>query len=832
MNALKALSVLLVLVGAVFIFSSFRPAQKTFKNVPPELRKKWRIIISLMRFFLAGYVFFDIVLISDLSFPVEIVTGGVFLGGAVFVFIIINLAQHTIQKIRDVEQNFQELFENANDLIQSVGSDGRILYVNRAWRETLGYAEDEISRLSMQEIVPPELRERSMSVFADVLSGKNRRIETVFLARDGRKIYLEGNVNCRYKDGVPIAARGIYHNITARKQAEEKLRLLNESLEQRVLERTRELKHSYEFNRTVVNSMNDPICIIDVKNFRIIGVNRAFLHEFMMSEEEALGKFCYEITHRRTSPCTSPDETCPLSETMKTGRHASTEHVHFDKDGKKQYVEVTSSPIRDEQGALLQVVHIQRDITGRKNAEEQIRFLAYYDSLTGLPNRTFYKELLSRALILAQRYGRNMATLFVDLDAFKRINDTLGHDAGDKLLQEVAARLTRGVRKSDYVARSDKEEAQDAVSRLGGDEFIVLLNEMSRIEDAAIAANRILSDLSQPFMLGGQEVFITASIGISLYPTDGADVDALLKAADIAMYHAKNQGKNNFQFYARSMNAATLERLNLENELHRAIERNEFLLYYQPKLDAKSRKVVGIEALIRWKHPDKGMISPAEFIPLAEESGMIVRIGEWVLNAACRQNRAWRAAGLPSFSISVNLSNRQFGHEDLIETVTRALKDVEMDPSHLELEITESTIMQNPEKSIATLRQFKEMGIRISIDDFGTGYSSLNYLRRIPFDSLKIDRSFVMNINTSPDDAAIVRAIIAMAHSLKLRVIAEGVEKEEQFAFLRELGCDEVQGYFFSKPLPAEECVRFITSRSSCSSSTSEPLSSMGRTGR
>ncbi len=662
----------------------------------------------------------------------------------------------------------------------------------------------------MKDILPPELLEQNMAVLADVLLGKSRRIETVFLARDGRKIYLEGNINCRYKDGVPDATRGIYRDITARKQAEEMLRSLNESLEQRVLERTRDLRHSYEFSRAVLNSMSDPICIIDVKDLRIVGVNRAFLHEFPIPEEEVIGKFCYEITHRYTHPCTSPDDICPLLDTLKTGQHASAEHVHVDIDGKKRYVEVILSPILDENDTIIQVVHIQRDITGRRNAEEQIRSLAYYDGLTGLPNRTFYKEILSRALTIAQRYRRNLATLFVDLDAFKRINDTLGHDAGDHLLQEVATRLTNGVRKSDSVARSDKEEALDAVSRLGGDEFIVLLNELSRTEDAAIAANRILADLSQPFKLSGQEVFITASIGISVYPSDGTDADSLLKAADIAMYHAKNQGKNNFQFYAESMNAATLERLNLENELHRAIERNEFFLQYQPKLDARSRKVVGVEALIRWKHPDKGMISPAEFIPLAEESGMIVRIGEWVLNTACRQNKSWREMGLPSVSISVNLSNRQFSHKDLIETVTRALKDVGMDPLHLELEITESTVMQNPEKAIATLKQFKEMGIRISIDDFGTGYSSLNYLRRIQFDSLKIDRSFVMNINTSPDDAAIVRAIIAMAHSLKLTVIAEGVETEEQFAFLRELDCDEVQGYLFSKPLHAGECIRFI----------------------
>lgn len=810
MSVVKTLSIFLVFVGAAFIFSSIRPARKTFKDVPGELKKSWRIIIALMQFFLAGYVFFDIVLISDLRFPVELVTAGVFVGGAVFVFIVINLVQHTIQKIRDIEQDFQELFENANDLIQSVGADGRILFVNRAWRETLGYAENEVADLSLKQIISAELWAQGMEVFADVLSGKNRRIETIFLARDGRKIYLEGNINCRYKNGVPVATRGIYRDITTRKRAEEELRTLNESLEQRVVERTRELKHAYEFNRTVLNSMSDPISIIDVRDFRIIGVNSSFLHEFKMSEEDVMGKLCHEVTHRRTEPCASPDDTCPLRETLESGQHASAEHVHFCKDGERKYVEVITSPIKDEQDTVIQVVHIQRDITRRKRAEEQIRSLAYYDRLTGLPNRTFYIELLSRALIHAERYKRKMATLFVDLDAFKRINDTLGHDAGDQLLQEVSTRLVRCMRKSDYIARSDKEEAQDIVSRLGGDEFIVLLDELRRLEDAAIAANRILADLSRPFMLGGQEVFITASIGISLYPSDGTDADALLKAADIAMYHAKNQGKNNYQYYAQSMTAATLERLHLENELHRAIDREEFLLYYQPKLDAKSRKVGGIEALIRWKHPSRGMISPAEFIPLAEESGMIVPIGSWVLSAACEQYSAWRATGHPYICISVNLSNRQFGHKDLVETVTRALKDSEMDPNHLEMEITESTVMQNPEKSIATLRQFKDMGIRISIDDFGTGYSSLNYLRRIPFDSLKIDRSFVMNINTSPDDAAIVRAIIAMAHSLKLKVVAEGVETEEQFAFLRELECDEVQGYLFSKPLPAEECIRFI----------------------
>jgi len=814
MGLVKVLSIILVFVGAAFIFASLRPARKTFKDAPPELRKNWRIIIALMQFILVGYVFFDIALISDLSFPVELATAGVFVGGAVFVFIVINLAQRHIQKIRDAEQDFQELFENANDLIQSVGADGRILYVNRAWRETLGYAENEIAGLSLKRTISAELWAQSMEVFADVLSGKSRRIETIFLARDGRKIYLEGNINCRYKNGVPVATRGIYRNITARKQAEENLKTLNESLELRVQHRTSELKQAYEFNRTVLDSIVDPISIIDVRDCRIIDANKAFLNVYPRAGGVA-GHFCYELTHQRNDPCAAPHDACPLVETLKTGRQATAEHVHFDKGGAKKYVEIVSWPIQNEQNAIVQIIHIQRDITERKKAEDKIRFLAYYDSLTGLPNRTFYIELLSRALIHAERYKRKMATLFVGLDAFKRINDTLGHDAGDQLLQEVSTRLVRRMRKSDYVARSDKEEAQEAVSRLGGDEFIVLLDELVRVEDAAIAANRILSDLSQPFMLGGQEVFITASIGISLYPSDGTDAEALLKAADIAMSHAKNQGKNNCQYYAQSMNASTLERLHLENELHRAIEREEFLLYYQPKMDVRSEKVVGIEALIRWKHPARGMISPAEFIPLAEENGMIVPIGSWVLRAACEQYRDWRATGHPNTCISINLSNRQFGHKDLVETVTRALKDSDMDPRHLELEITESTVMRDPEKSIAILRQFKDAGILISIDDFGTGYSSLSYLRRIPFDILKIDRSFVMNIDASPDAAAIVRAIIAMAHSLKLKVIAEGVETEEQLAFLRALECDEAQGYLFSKPLPAGECIQFIARASS-----------------
>ncbi len=698
MSEIEVLSVVLVIIGAAFIFASFLPARKTWKKVPEELRRKWLVIVYLMHFFFVGYIFFDIVLLSDLKFPVALVTGGVFFGGAIFVFIIINLAQNTVTRIGETEKELKEL---------------------------------------------------------------------------------------------------------------------NESLEQRVLERTAELERSYEFSRTVQNSMSDPISIIDVDTRKIIGVNSVFLQEFGLREEDVIGKTCYEMTHHQSAPCSPPDDVCPLTEMVSTGRHASVEHVHYDHNGEKKYIEVLTSPIRDEKGKIIQAIHISRDITERKQAEEQIRFLAYYDSLTSLPNRTFYKELLARALIYAQRHKKVMAVLFIDLDSFKRINDTLGHDRGDELLRGVAERLLKRVRKSDCVARSGDDEVINIVSRLGGDEFIVLLNEVGHEYDATLVARRILSDISQPFTLSGREVFVTASIGISLYPSDGQDAETLLKNADIAMYSAKEQGKNNVQFYAESMNAAALTRFALENDLHKALERNEFMLYYQPKVDVRNGKTLGMEALIRWKHPVRELVSPAEFIPLAEETGLILPIGEWVLRSACLQNKAWQAAGVPCIPISVNLSRRQFEQQNLIEIVMRALQDAGLDASWLELEITESTIMQNPAKAISMLQTLKAKGIKISVDDFGTGYSSLDQLKRIPLDALKIDRSFVANITTNPDDAAIASAIIGMAHSLKLKVVAEGVETEDQMAFLRSLGCDEAQGYLFSRPMPAEECMPFILTASS-----------------
>ena len=425
--------------------------------------------------------------------------------------------------------------------------------------------------------------------------------------------------------------------------------------------------------------------------------------------------------------------------------------------------------------------------------EEKLNYLAYHDVLTGLPGRTLFHDRLVQAVTNAHRHGDKLGVLFIDLDHFKNINDSLGHYAGDMLLKQVAALFTACMREDDTVAR------------LGGDEFVVILASMASEDEAWMVSQKILKLMTEPFTIEAHELFVTCSIGIALYPKDGDDAKTLLQSADGALYLAKNKGRNNAQFCTAEMNAKALERLTLESELRQAINRQEFLLHYQPRVDMVSGEITGMEALVRWQHPVQGLLYPTKFIPVAEESGLIVPLGEWVLRTACEQNKAWQLAGLKPVSIAVNLSARQFKQQDLVELVSSILQETELDPSYLELELTESMVMQNVEAAIATLNQFKVIGVKLSIDDFGIGYSSLNYLKHFPIGFLKIDQSFVRDITTNRDDAIIAKIIISMAHDLGLKVIAEGVETEEQKSFLCSHRCDEMQGYFFSIPLPAEE---------------------------
>jgi diguanylate cyclase (GGDEF)-like protein len=429
---------------------------------------------------------------------------------------------------------------------------------------------------------------------------------------------------------------------------------------------------------------------------------------------------------------------------------------------------------------------------------ERVEYLAYHDGLTELPNRSMFSRALSQSISEAQRYDRRLAVAFLDLDRFKLINDTLGHEAGDQLLQQVAARLKGCVRDSDTVAR------------LGGDEFVVLLPELTDEKHASIVAQKILAAVAKPFTLIGQEFRVTASIGISTYPQDGRDEQTLTKNADIAMYQAKAEGKNNFQFYSEELNANSLERLTLESSLRHALERNEFRLYYQAKRDIASGRITGMEALLRWEHPDLGTVAPMQFIPIAEETGLIILIGKWVLKTVCLQSIAWQKQGLPALSIAVNLTARQFRDEHLLTDVTSILTETGMDPRLLEIELTESLMIHDVENTLRILTGLKAVGIRVAVDDFGSGYSSLALLQRFPLDTIKIDRSFVRDIGGTTEDTGLADAIIAMGKSLSLTVVAQGVETKEQADHLRLHACDELQGFYFKRPLPVDEFTQLL----------------------
>jgi len=483
--------------------------------------------------------------------------------------------------------------------------------------------------------------------------------------------------------------------------------------------------------------------------------------------------------------------------------------------GREKWIWEQGIGVYTDSGNLVALEGFMIDITERKLSEERLQYLAHHDALTGLPNRTLFLEHLRLALITASRHQRIVAVLFLDLDRFKLINDTLGHATGDLLLKSVAERLITCLRRSDTVARL--HPPSNTVARLGGDEFTLLLTDIAQAPDVPIIVQRILNAFTTPFLVEGNELFVTPSVGISLYPNDGENAEKLLRNADTALYRAKEQGRNNYQFYLPEMNAKVSERLAMENNLHKALEREELLLHYQPQVDLNTGQIIGMEALVRWRRPDSGLVSPAKFIPLAEETGLIIPLGEWILRTACAQNKAWQDCGLRPIRVGVNLSGRQFQQKGLIETVRRALGETGLSAEYLELELTESILMQKVETITSALSELDAMGIQISIDDFGTGYSSLSYLKRFPISKLKVDRSFVNDITTDPDDAAITAAIINMAHSLKLKVVAEGVETSAQLVFLRSLQCDGMQGYLFSRPLTSEDATEMLKAGKSLS---------------
>ena len=488
-------------------------------------------------------------------------------------------------------------------------------------------------------------------------------------------------------------------------------------------------------------------------------------------------------------------------------------HFEFALEDPARTLRLEAEPYLDARGACTHMLGTIQDVTERRDAQVRIHELAYFDLVTGLPNRARLHERLRQALDKGERAGTSFALLFLDLDHFKQVNDTLGHDAGDALLREVAARIDRVVRDTDALVRlgaeADGTEAlapaaePHTVARLGGDEFVVLLDEIRRPEDAARVAERIAGSIRDPFSLDDNVVSVTTTIGISVYPADGGDADTLMKHADVAMYHAKEQGRDGFQFYSPGIHERALARFSMERELRRAIENDELMLEFQPKLGLAGNAVAGCEALVRWHHPERGTISPADFIPLAEDTGLILPLGSWVLVAACRQARAWLDAGATPCPVAINVSAEQFKRGDMVRELGEALAATGLDPCWLEIELTESLLMQDKDVAIRHLEGIKALGAQVSIDDFGTGYSSLSYLKRLPADKLKIDRSFVRDLETDAGNAAIVSAIVTLSHDLGLKVVAEGVETAGQLERLRGFGCDEAQGFLISRALPA-----------------------------
>ena len=643
-----------------------------------------------------------------------------------------------------------------------IDADGRILLANERACRSLGYPNGELRERSLSDL-DPNLTADLWREQRRALDGQETRtFESVHRRKDGTLFPVEVTLSRLDYEGQSLYFAFVY-DIADRKLYEEEMRKLSTAVAQ------------------------SPASVILTDPWgRIEYVNPKFTQITGYASEEVMGR----NPSLMKSGETSEEEYRQLWETITAGGEWRGEFHNRRKDGSLFWESAAISAIRNEFGAISHFLAVKEDISERKAYEEQLRHLATHDELTGLANRTLLLDRLQQAIHYAQRSRRLVAVLLLDLDRFKVLNDSLGHSVGDELLFSAAQRLRTVVRE------------MDSVARLGGDEFAILLGELAGEDDVGPVARKVLEHLTLPYQLGARDLTVTASLGISLYPRDGQDGETLLRNADVAMYRAKEEG-GCFRFYAPEMNRRVMETLEMEADLRRALEREELCLHYQPKVALATGKIHGAEALLRWRHPQRGMVAPGTFIPLAEETGLILPIGEWVLGEVCAQLRRWRDAGLPVLPVAANLSARQFRREDLADTARRFLRERDLDPGLLEMELTESMIMRDPQAAVATMRQFKDLGVSLSLDDFGTGYSSLNYLRRFPVDSLKIDRSFISDAADDPSAAAVVTSIVAIAHSLGLQAVAEGVETRRQLDFLRQCGCDSFQGFYFSRPLPA-----------------------------
>jgi diguanylate cyclase (GGDEF)-like protein/PAS domain S-box-containing protein len=674
-------------------------------------------------------------------------------------------------ELQTVSQTIKNIMDHSLDVICILDRVGRFVQVSRACEKTLGYTAGELEGRNYLELVHPQARTAMLTVDDNIAGDSTCQFETRLVHKSGKPVDVMWTCSWSAQDKLFYC---IARDISEIRKESQKL----EESEQRF--------------RSLFEHHTDAVFSLDLDG-NFLSVNQAM--------STLTGYSVHDLRRMTFHSLIAPeflDDVIGSFLESSQGRPQNFDTVALKQDGTRFDVHVTSLPIVVN-GKIIGVHGVARDITYSKNYERRIEYLANYDSLTGLPNRNLLDDRMRHAIIQADRLGLQIGILYLDINRFKLINDSLGHDKGDLLLQIVANRLRENVREGDTVAR------------LSSDEFVVVLENVAAIEAVSIIANDLLRAIAVPVKVGTVDLTVSTSIGASVYPKDGSDNVMLLKNADLAMYQAKQAGPGVFRFYNADMNARVLERLVTETNLRSALEKDELVLHYQPRVDVASRKIVGLEALVRWVRPEKGLVSPLEFIPLAEEIGLIGELGEWVLKTACRQNRLWQEEGLTPVKISVNLSAQQLGATSTInQTIRNVLSETGMDPRWLELEITESSLMQNIESNLGMLLEIRDFGVSISIDDFGTGYSSLSYLKRLPIDTLKIDKSFIRDIAVDHEDAAIVTATIAMAHTMRLKVVAEGVTSREQIRFLESHSCDEVQGYLLSYPLPADELGGFL----------------------
>lgn len=684
------------------------------------------------------------------------------------------------ESLKASEARFRTLVEQSPFVIQIYSPDGRLQMVNRAFENLWGLNMESLAGYNIFD--DQQLIDKGIMPYIEMgFAGKAAEIPAVAYDPAINPVY-KGPPSSKWVRTFIYTVRGeagrvrevilIQEDVTERKKAEEQLRQAAA-----VLENTAE---------AVV--ITDP-------EANIIDVNRVFTEIIGYTKEEVLGqnpRLLKSLRHEKSFYEAMWDS-------LNKAGYWRGEIWNRRKNGEIFPVWSTISAIHDDAGRLTHYVSLFSDISSLKRSEEQLYYLAHHDPLTDLPNRMLFNDRLEHAMVRARREKYRLALLFLDLDRFKNINDGFGHPTGDKLLQEAARRIVRQVRE------------EDTVARLGGDEFVVLMEGIAESGDAAILATKLVDTFSRSFSIDDRELHVTVSIGISIFPEDGNDATLLIRNADAAMYRAKEEGRNDFQFYTRELTSRAFEKVLLETSLRRALEREEFCLYYQPQFSLATGEITGAEALLRWKHPAMGLLLPAKFIQLAEETGIIFPIGEWALRAACAQMRQWQLEGFPLKLISVNISQTHFQRGDLGETVTGALNETGLDPCNLELEITESILTNSPERAIAALSRLRKMGVSVALDDFGTGYSSLSHLKNLPLNKLKIDQSFVRNLPLSPNDKGIVMAIISLGWIMGLNVTAEGVETDEQRTFLRNQGCKEYQGYLGGHPMPAEEFTRFLS---------------------